>query len=178
MAVDPNAFNNLEPALQNIFTYLKVQMIEELQRQGHVVNGKLMNSIESEIKRGTDFIQLDGTFIFYGRFVDTGRRKGVKKVPIVALEDWIRAKGFETDAKKIRGIAFAIQKSIHDKGISTPETWKGESTKGWMSNVLERNDKRIQDDIYNSVTDAMELIVFNMLKEIESKSTGNTVKLT
>lgn len=170
-------FNRLEQSLLLIFDYLKVEMIAELQRQGHRVTGKLINSIEGTIVKSTDFIRLDGTFIYYGRFVDTGRRAGAKRVPIEALEDWIKRKGFENDAKKIKGIAFAIQKTIFDKGISQPTTWKGESTKNFMTGTLNKNEKRIQDDVFDATEEALELIIFNVLKDIESKSNG-TVKVT
>lgn len=173
-----NELNGIEKSLLNIYEYLRVKMVDELQRQGHVVNGTLLNSIQGEIVKSTDAISLDGTFVYYGKFVDSGRRRGARKVPIQALENWIIAKGFESDAKKVRGMAFAIQQSIFKKGISTSESWNGESTKNWMTGVLNSSQKKVEDDVYNSVEDALELILFNILKDVESKSTGNTVKFT
>lgn len=174
--MDVNSFNILEQRLLYIYSYLKVAMVEQLQRQGHTVTEKLLNSIDKEIHRGTDYIQLDCTFIFYGRFVDTGRKAGGKKVPIDALVDWIKAKGFESDAKKIKGMAFAIQQTIWKKGISQPTSWRRTSTAGWMSKPLKNKEEKIENDVFDAVGESLELIIFNALKEIESKSNNVTVK--
>lgn len=163
---------DIQASLLYIFEYLKFQMIEELQRQGHNVTGKLIESIDKEINFGTDYVQLDGSFIYYGKFVDTGRRAGGKKVPIAALEDWIRAKGFERDAKKVKGMAFAIQTNIWKKGISTSQSWAGERTKDWMTKTLNTNDEFITTELNKSIGVAFDLAIDNLLQEVVSKSKG------
>jgi len=159
----------LEEKLHYVFDYLKAEMIEQLLLQGHRLTGTLEQSITHEIIQTVDVIDMEASFVFYGRFVDTGRRSGGKKVPIDALERWIRLKGFESDAKKIRGMAFAIQTTIFKKGISQPATWKGESTKDWMSKTLEINEERIASDIQFAVEEQMEIIVFNIVQEVNTK---------
>ena len=167
----------LAETLQMIMEYLKTAMVAELQAQGHANTGGLVDSIEGVIINRTNFVQLDGMFNFYGRFVDTGRRTGVRKVPIYALMQWIRQKGFESDAKKVKGMAFAIQKSIFNKGISTPQSWKGTSTRDWMTKTLTKNESRIADDIFNSVDSALDIIIDNLVRETNTSIRGNTVKL-
>lgn len=183
-----NRFNELEQSLVLIGEYLKAEMIAELVRQGHKITGGLINSITTEINNGTDYIQLDGAFVYYGRFVDTGRRAGAKRVPIDVLVEWIKAKGFQASAEQTegknfnvdkwrKGLAFAIQKTIFDKGISTSASWKGESTKNWMTGTLERNEKRIEKDVFEATEITMELIINNMLLDIQKKSNNKvTVK--
>ena len=163
MAEKLNTNEKIELALENIGQYLKDALIVELVLQGHRASGDLINSIENRIIPMLSSVRLTGEFIFYGRFVETGRKAGVKKVPIEALEAWIRQKGFETDAKKVRGMAFAIQKTIFDKGISTAQSWSGEDTKGWMSKVLEASEPQISKDIEAAVDAEMELIIDNMI---------------
>lgn len=175
--MDVDQLNELESSLNKIYEYLHTALVAELMAQGHSNTGKLIDSIKSEIVRSTDFIRLDGTFAFYGRFVDTGRTAGVRRIPIDVLVEWINQKGFESDAKKVRGMAFAIQKTIFEKGISQTTSWKGESTKDWMTKTLSENEKKIQDDVFNAVHNAMEVMIFNIVRDTNSQIQGNTVNL-
>ena len=175
--MDAKDLEEISRTLEKIYGYLRTEMINELLAQGHSNTGKLIDSIDKEIIHSTDFIQLNGTFIFYGKFVDTGRRAGARKVPIAALEEWIKQKGFESEAKKIKGMAFAIQKTIFDKGISTPQSWKGETTKDWMTKTLKENDANIKDDVFDAVRSAMELIIFNIVRDTNVSIQGNTTNL-
>ncbi len=175
--IESKSFDSLEISLGKIYEYLQVSMIAELQSQGHSNTNTLINSVHQEIIRSTDFIQLNGMFVFYGKFVDSGRRAGARRVPIDVLEEWIKQKGFENDAKKIRGMAFAIQKTIFDKGISTSQSWKGEATKNWMTKVLVEKDLQIKDDVFNATRIAMELIISNIVRDTNILIQGNTIKL-
>lgn len=173
--MDANLVNSREikGSLLSIYELLRKEMIEEFVRQGHDVTGSLINSIEEKIIESTVFTRLDVEYNFYGRFVDTGRKAGVKRVPIEALEEWIRLKGFESDAKKIRGIAFAIQKTIFEKGISQPQSWNGENTKGWQTKVLERNTEKIESKVQKAIEDTFDLIITNIIREIEYRNKQN-----
>lgn len=173
--MDANLVNSREikSSLLSIYELLRKEMIEEFVRQGHDVTGSLINSIEEKIIESTVFTRLDVEYNFYGRFVDTGRKAGVKRVPIEALEEWIRLKGFESDAKKIRGIAFAIQKTIFEKGISQPQSWNGENTKGWQTKVLERNTEKIESKVEKAIEDTFDLIITNIIREIEYRNKQN-----
>lgn len=172
-----DSFDELEKSLLLINEYLKEEMIAELQRQGHDVTGNLINSITEVIVRDTDFIRMDGMFIFYGPFVDRGRKAGVRKVPIDALMDWIQKKGFETDIKKVKGMAFAIQKTIFDKGVSQEDSWHGTDTANFMTGTLLKEQKRIDDDVFNSVNNVLELIIFNIVQDTNQQIEGNTTTL-
>lgn len=173
--MDANLVNSREikGSLLSIYELLRKEMIEEFVRQGHDVTGSLINSIEEKIIESTVFTRLDVEYNFYGRFVDTGRKAGVKRIPIEALEEWIRLKGFESDAKKIRGIAFAIQKTIFEKGISQPQSWNGENTKGWQTKVLERNTEKIESKVQKAIEDTFDLIITNIIREIEYRNKQN-----
>ncbi len=166
MAAETDKINE---TLLFVFSYLKEQMIAEYIKQGHNITGTLVNSIQAEIIHNVNVTVLEGSFEFYGRFVDTGRKSGTKRVPIEALEEWIKLKGFESDAKKVRGMAFAIQRKIFDVGISTPQSWRGETTKGWMTNVLNENEQRIANDIENGVAKSIEIFITNLITEAQSR---------
>lgn len=155
----------IEQALEAIAEYMKEAMIVELILQGHKATGDLIQSIEHKIVPMINSIRMTGEFNFYGRFVDTGRRAGGKKVPIDALERWIVQRGFESDAKKVRGMAFAIQKTIFDKGISTGQSWAGESTKDWLTKTLANSEDKINADIEAACDAQMEILIGNMITE-------------
>lgn len=150
--------------LELIWEYLKIELLNELQKQGHVASSELLNSIEGIVTAREQWITLDGYFAPHGRFVDTGRAAGVTKVPVAALEKWIIQKGFETDAKKIKGMAFAIRETIFKVGISTPASWAGTSTKDWMSKTLDSLSPRISDDIERIIGDTLDTIIINTIQ--------------
>lgn len=167
--MDAKLINDLQSVLRYVFSYLKEQMIAELIQQGHKVSGQLIESIDSEITSSVEVVKLDGTFIYYGRFVDTGRRAGGRKVPIDALMEWIKQKQFETDIKKIKGMAFAIQQTIFKHGISQSSSWKGTTTGQFMTKTLDKNAQRISDDVKKAVQNSLESAIFSIINEINQR---------
>lgn len=161
-------FDSLETTMKIIGEMLKEELTANLLQQGHKATNELINSIEMKVNREMNFISLDGMFLFYGRNVDQGRRPGVKRVPLDALIEWVKQKGFATEAKKVKGIAFAIQKTIFEKGISTPQSWRGEETKNWMTDVLERNTDDIADLLSNEIEKQMSVWITNMITSATS----------
>lgn len=175
MAANENILQQKEitGAFRLVFDYLKEQMVAEFIKQGHNVTDSLINSIDKKIIESTVFTRMDVEYNFYGKFVDTGRRAGARRVPIEALEEWIKLKGFETDAKKIKGLAFAIQRTIFEKGISTPQSWSGENTKGWQTKILSKNEERIAADFQNAIGGAFDTIITNVIRDITSRQKNN-----
>jgi len=70
--------------LKKLGTFLVTELSKELLAQGHKATGKLINSIESDAVISPDKATLQISFEDYGIFVDSGRKKGGKKVPIQA----------------------------------------------------------------------------------------------
>jgi len=167
--MDAKMINQLENVLRYVFSYLKQQMIAELILQGHKATGQLIESIDNEITSSTELVKLDGTFVYYGRFVDTGRRAGGKKVPIDAIIEWIKVKQFESDIKKIKGMAFAIQQNIFKHGISQQSSWRGTTTGQFMTKVLENNKQQISDDVRKAVQTSLESAIFSIVNEINQR---------
>lgn len=82
-------------------------------------NTALSESIETEVE---DPDTITAYMNEYGKYVISGRRKFVKKVPIAALLVWIAKKGIQGRNKKGRfisrnSLAFAIQAAIYKNGI-------------------------------------------------------------
>ncbi len=145
--------------------FLKGKLNAELEAQGHKATGNLADSIEITIKRFLDGWEIQGRFLHYGKYVDTGRAAGVKRVPLDALIEWIRVKRMDLRGKSERSVAFAIQTAIFKKGIPTDGD---ERKKRWISRTLEDNEQeifdRIQPIMYQFVT-----VEFNNLVERTQK---------
>lgn len=83
-------------------------------------NSKLVQSIQWEQESEGVFIMLAND---YYEYVSTGRRARARKVPIMALIQWIKDKRLKGRSKKTgrfisdNSLAFAIQTSIYKHGI-------------------------------------------------------------
>ena len=160
----------MEAALIHIADYLKRKLQDELARQGHVATGDLGNSIEVVVEEITNGFELKGSYLYYGKFVDTGRAPGVTRVPIDALLDWIYVKGISFEGKSEMQTAFAIQTSIFNKGIPTD----GDPDKlRWMSGTIEANETEL-DALIREAAGSYVTTIFNNLVEESQKAFYNT----
>lgn len=89
-------------------------------RNMKVKTGSLYRSIN--VSFNPEQRQMKISMLSYWKFVNDGREPGTY-VPIKPLMAWIRAKGMNKDSKgkfkkfKIKGVAFAISRSIQKEGI-------------------------------------------------------------
>lgn len=154
----------MEAALTHIANWLKIKLQDELERQGHVATADLGNSIEVAVEEIRNGFELKGSYLYYGRYVDTGRAPGVTRVPIDALLDWIRVKGITFEGKSELQTAFAIQTSIFNKGIPTD----GDRDKlRWMSGTLEANETELDAMIREAAGSYVTTIFNNMIEEAQ-----------
>lgn len=94
------------------------EMAKYLLARGKVSSGSLIDSLEYKIEdSATRGVELSIYAASHAKFVNKGRKKLVKKVPIDSLIKWIEQKGLETGDKKKRNLAFAIQRHIWKNGI-------------------------------------------------------------
>lgn len=111
---------------------------DELQQQGHVDTGKLLQSIQAEIENTeADILEVIGTHETYGKFLNDGvpgsrirpaRRKGRgrggngRKSPRQeAIEGWLRRKVMPgASDKQVSGRYFAIVATWRKKGFPSP----------------------------------------------------------
>lgn len=105
------------PILQQIAQYLSDTLQMELLNQGHTASEALFNSIQSVIEHTLTGITISAQALYYAKFVNAGRKPGTKGVPINLLVEWIRRKRLNMEGKRERSVAFAMQRSIRDKGI-------------------------------------------------------------
>ena len=104
--------------LEQIEKLLKESVQAELLAQKHNASGKLSDSVEvtNRTENGTIFIE--GAFLSYGKYVDLGRAKGVNKVPVQALIEWVKLKNIAS-GDEAKSVAFAIREKIFQEGIPT-----------------------------------------------------------
>lgn len=144
---------------------------KELIKQDHKATGKLIASLD--YKRQDTVVSTDLVIEMndYGTWVNLGRKRGAAKVPIQALVEWIKQKGIETNNKKVVGIAFAIQKSIEEKGIpSKPYVrWKsgnGKKRVSFVDDVLARIGNEIERRVTEMAYKTIEVEIDNFVKRI------------
>ena len=168
--------DKIKSDLKILGDYLNVRLVAELVKQGHKATGSLINSVENKVTQKVNGYNIEGWSLRYGMAVQLGRKRYEKKVPIKNLIDWIKVKGFETDAKKVRGLAFAIQYTIWDKGISTPLSHKGTATAGWVTKTLDANEKKISTDIDRVVGNQIEIVMKSMVREFNEANVEGVKK--
>lgn len=142
-----------------------------------VASGKLLNSIKTKVKETPEGLMLEIEYMDYFKYVNLGRRKGGKFVPIKALLDWIKIRGIRRRDKKGRfvkgsqlSLAFAIQKNIHKFGIRRTNIY--DKAYDSLEDVLMNPPAEFRDDferLYNAVGEDVENFIMKIInKEIPS----------
>lgn len=158
--------------LNHIADFLRAALVKELEDQGHVATGNLLKSIEVVVEEIKDGFEIKGNFLKYGRYVDTGRKPGGKKVPIAALIDWIRVKKIDLRGKSERSVAFAIQTAIFRKGIPTDGDT---SKKRWMSRTLEANEEELIKQLRQAAFTNLSLLFSNLIENTQKELNENNL---
>lgn len=143
-----------------IAKFLKIETQKTLLSKGKKASGELIKTIEVVVREQVGSIIIEESHVFYGDFVDKGRKKGVKRVPIDALEDWIKAKNFSFAAGNIRGTAFAIQTNIFKFGIKPTN---------WIDETVSRTDTKVVQMVEKAASEQLEIIIDQIFKETDRK---------
>ena len=133
---------------------------KELIEQGHEATGKLINSFEQRVIEVPNSIVIEILMDEYGIYVNEGRAKKKKKVPISALVKWIEQKAIVNGDKKVKSLAFAIQQVIWAEGSPTDGSSR-EGTKGSFEFTNNGRRKGFIDFVINNELDE----VYNELEQ-------------
>lgn len=153
---------------------LLVQKIrEKIAEQDHNATGALSASVEAQAVELADRWCIEVRANHYGRYVNNGRRIG-SMPPIEAIYEWLKVRNIGVELKREserRGLAFAIAKSIRDRGIPpqggySPFYAKGNSIDrtGFADKVVEENFAEIEEVVADLIGKAADWIVFNQYK--------------
>lgn len=149
-------------ALQGLADHLELRLVRKVIQKGKLATGRGAQSIEVITKQLVDAMVLTESHEDYMTFVDRGRKKGVRKVPISAIEEWLRVKNFSWAANNIRGAAFAVQTNIFKFGIK-PTRWIGET--------LEEEAAAIEAAVSKGAVEQMELLIDNIVAKAQIRLT-------
>ena len=139
---------------------------KELIEQGHKATGNLVNSFEQRVIELPNSIVIEILMDEYGIYVNDGRAKKRKKVPISALVKWIEQRAIASGDKKVKSLAFAIQQTIHKEGMPTKGSFKFSNNgrrKGFIDfvidNELDEVYKELEQQVFEGYDDAIATIV-------------------
>ena len=135
----------LEEQLRDILNNL----LPELNRITIAYMAKAGTPSNSDVSKSVQFINTQTGIAleanYYFKYDSAGRRRGVRKVPITALIDFIKSRGIAPrNGQTITQMAFAMQTAIYRNGISP---------------------KNYFDKIVNATSDVTEEMVANDLAE-------------
>ncbi len=150
----------LKRGANDIAKFLKIETQRTLKEKGKSASGELIKTIEVVVKAQVGSIIIEESHVFYGDFVDKGRKKGGKKVPIDALEEWIKQKKFSVAVDKIRGTAFAIQTNIFKFGIKPTN---------WIDETVRRTDTKVVQMVEKAASEQLEIIIDEIFKETDKR---------
>ena len=164
-------FKIIESTLLSIGDFLTRELRKELIAQGHKLTGALVDSVDSEVKKAVDKIELRGTMFFYGRFMEEGVKPEQIKSPfapqrIEGLAKWVQIK-FAVDAKKAKGIAFAIA-TIHKKvGMPSRNKKFAPEKTSFLTKTLDKNEDRINRTIEDGTLQQLDVLLTNVIRDTQ-----------
>lgn len=111
---------NLISALDDIGRRVVAKARENLDAQRRNTTGTLKDSVRRETRQEFGTLITEVSHRDYGVYLDRGRRKG-KYAPPRAIQNWVRNKGIETDERKVKTVAFLINRKIFQEGIKASQ---------------------------------------------------------
>ena len=150
----------IQDGLANIGQFVIEELAKEIIKQDHSNTGKLIESLDYKVVNNVVEIFMND----YGRYVNTGRKRGAKKVPISALVEWIKQRGIESNNKKAVGIAFAIQKTIERQGSPTTNSRKKGKRVEFVDDTIERIEGIIEQRVADLYEKEIEIQLDNLVR--------------
>jgi len=174
MALSLQARNELEQLADVLVKMLRRSLIEK----GHVDTKKLHDSISVQLREGAASIALEGSFERHGVFQDRGvtadripyrRGSGAKSsMYIDALMKWVERKLGIPDPKS-KSIAFAIAQTHKRVGMHSRGGRANPSAKGFMTEVLDKNEQMIAQRIEKVFDIDINIFVDNLVRGFEKQ---------
>ncbi len=159
---DAVANDRILRALQGLSDHLETSLVKKIVDKGKVATGRGVKSVRVEVQQQIDSIVITESHEDYMTFVALGRKKGGKKVPISAIEQWLKVRNFSWAAGNIRGAAFSVQTNIFKFGIKPTH---------WISETLSDQENRIFTDVSDAVLNQVDITIDNILREAQKNLT-------
>lgn len=159
---------------------IRTSLVTELTKQGHILTGKLRDSIELVSRETARGFEIDGLFLSYGLPINTGvpgsripysPGSGRKRSKYIAgLIDFVRKRRLATKESEVKGIAFAIARKQKQQGQPTRGSFRF-SKNGRRSNWVDVGLKGVEQDIEKMIidiwTEEINIGITNLAKLIE-----------
>ena len=146
---------------------------KELLGQGHKATGDLINSFDQRVIELPNSIVIEILMNEYGIYVNEGRKKGAKKVPISVLVEWIERKAIASGDKDVKSMAFAIQNTIHKEGIPTKGSFKFSNNgrrKGFIDFVIDNELDEVYNELEQQVFKGYDDAIATIVKDFNIKN--------
>lgn len=152
--------NVVRHILDQLALHLESYLKENLKKYGKTVSKDLYNSIHVEVAEFTNSFEIIGKSLFYGQFVERGRKAGGKRVPLNVLLQWVKARGLASGNKEISKIAWAVQTSIHKKGIKAAP---------FVSDTLKEQQAHIRTQLMMAFENIIQINVIDMVRKTNER---------
>lgn len=158
---------------QKVGNFIIKALQMELIEQGHKATGNLVNSFEQRALSLPNSLVLEILMDDYGVYVNNGRQKGGKKVPIDVLVAWIERKAIVSGDKKVKSLAFAIQQTIHKEGSPTKGSFRFSNNgrrKGFIDFVISEELNDIYNELEEQVFKGYDAAIATIVNDFNSKA--------
>jgi len=154
------ANNNIQQGLEVIGDFIVDQLRKTLEEQGHRATGQLQDTMKSVVTTSGSGFDITIYGQDYAKNVEKGVPKGVW-VSVDALAQWVQDKGIASGEREVKNLAFAIQRTIYDKGTIQFR----EKKKGFVEVVLDENAKLIFKMVLDLFTKEITLSLTNTIRK-------------
>ena len=158
---------------QKVGNFIIKALQMELIEQGHKATGNLVNRFEQRALSLPNSLVLEILMDDYGTYVNNGRQKGGKKVPIDVLVAWIERKAIVSGDKKVKSLAFAIQQTIHKEGSPTKGSFRFSNNgrrKGFIDFVISEELNDIYNELEEQVFKGYDAAIATIVNDFNSKA--------
>lgn len=154
------ANSGIKKGLDLIGQFIIEQLWGVLHEQDHVASGDLINSIRYKVSDSGSGYTIEIKAKDYAKNVEKGVPKGTWVNPY-ALAEWIETKGIATGDKEVKNLAFAIRRTIFDKGTIQFR----EKKDGFIEVMLDENSKAIFQMVLDLFTKEITLSLRNTIRK-------------
>ena len=152
---------SLKIILKKIGNDLVKDLRQELDKQDYFASGSLNRSIKAKVtSNGLDIIG-NG----YGHIINYGKKgSDWSRMPnIEDLRDWVRTKGFASDEREVKQIAYLVGKKIMKEGL--PNKDRNAPKLNFIGNVLDKAKDKIVTDLTNAAINEIMVDIKKLNKE-------------
>jgi len=164
------AESNLEQAFELLADRLDQKLSGALISQDHKHTGKLLESIELDIRKTFNGMVLEESHLKYGRAMDEGVPASKVKINGAMIENlarWVKFRNFRRSKNQTwKGVAFNVAKKMKKKGINPKK-----SKQGWLTRTLKDQNDYIIKTISEAAEQDILITIDNMITDAQ-KQTG------